>query len=166
MMPKIETILYATDLGPGARHVFRYALALAGQNRAKLIAVHGIEPLSTFSQSLLEQYIPHEVSEEMHSKARERVKAELEARLENLCAEECGGDPSYRNAVGTILIVDGYPAQVILKAAKEYSADLIVLGAHSHTVVGEVVVGSVARKVLHAASQPVLVVKIPKENKA
>lgn len=162
MLPKIETILYATDLGPGARHVFRHALALASQHQAKLVAVHAIEPLSAFGQSLVEQYISHEVSEEMHGKARENVRSQLKARLEELCAQECNNNTACQNSVSSIQVVGGYPAQVILNAADECSADLIVLGTHNHTVVGEVMVGSTAHKVLHAASQPVMVVKIPK----
>jgi nucleotide-binding universal stress UspA family protein len=59
-------------------------------------------------------------------------------------------------------VIEGYPDQVILNLANDYSADLIVMGAHSHTLVGDVIVGSTTRKVLHRAIQPVLVVKIPK----
>ncbi len=70
MLPKIKTILYATGLGPAAPYVFRYALSLARQHEARIIAVHGMEPLSTFGQSLVEQYISHEQSEEMHQQAR------------------------------------------------------------------------------------------------
>jgi nucleotide-binding universal stress UspA family protein len=165
MLPKIETILYATDLGPGARYVFRHALALARQHQAKLIAVYGIEPLSSFGQRLVEQYISHDVTEEMHGKAQEKIKADLKERLESLCAQECNGDAACQRLVSAIRVADGYPARVILDTANECSADLIVMGAHSRTVIGEVMVGSTTRKVLHAASQPVLVIKISKRNK-
>jgi nucleotide-binding universal stress UspA family protein len=162
MLPKIETILYTTGLGPGAPYVFRHALALARQHQARIVAVHGMEPLSPFGQSLVEQYISHDSSEEMHSKARKSVKAQLKERLERLCTKECNNAPSCENAVTSIHVVEGYPDQVILNLAKDCSADLIVMGAHSHTLVGEVIVGSTTRKVLHRATQPVLVVKIPK----
>jgi nucleotide-binding universal stress UspA family protein len=162
MLPKIETILYTTGLGPGAPYVFRYALALALQHQAKIVAVHGLEPLSNFAQSLVEQYISHDNSKEMHNKARESVKAKLKERLEKLCTRECNNTPSCENAVASIHVIEGYPDQVILNLANDYSADLIVMGAHSHTLVGEVIVGSTTRKVLHRATQPVLVVKIPK----
>ncbi len=165
MLPKIQTILYTTDLGPGAPYVFRYALALAREHQAKIVAVHGIEPLSTFGQSLVEQYISHDSSEEMHKKARETVKAQIKTRIEQLCARECDNVTSCEIAVSSILVIEGYPAQVILDVAEEHSADLIIMGAHRHTMIGEVVMGSTTRKVLHSASQPVLVVKIPKEFK-
>jgi nucleotide-binding universal stress UspA family protein len=161
MLPKIKTIVYATGLGAGAPYVFRHALALARQFQAKIVAVHAIEPLSTFGQSLVEQYISHDASEEMHQKARETVKAQLKGRLEQLCAKECEGATECQNLVSSIQVIEGYPAQVILDAAKDCSADQIVMGSHRHTVIGEVMVGSTTRKVLHGTSLPVLVVKIP-----
>ena len=161
MLPKIETILYTTGLGPGGPYVFRYALALARQHKAKIVAVHAIEPLSTFAQNLVEQYISHNSSKEMHSKARETVKTEMKTRMERLCTRECNHVPRCDNPVSAIHVVDGYPDQVIVEIAKEISADIIVMGAHSHSKVGEVMMGSTTRKVLHSATQPVLVVKIP-----
>ncbi len=162
MLPKIETILYTSDLGPGAPYVFRYALALARQHQAKIVAVHGMEPLSAFAQSLVEQYISHASSEEMHSQARDTVKAQIKKRMEQLCTKECNNATSCENAVSSIHVVEGYPEQVILNIAKDYSADLIVMGAYNHNIISEVMMGSTTRKVLNSASQPVLVVKIPK----
>ena len=146
MLPAIKTILYATGLGPGAPYVFRYAMALAQQHQAKIVAVHGMEPLSAFGQSLVEQYISHETSEEMHNKARESVRAKLQQRMELLCQKECQGAPSCTGLVSSIRVVEGYPAQVILEVALDCSADIIVMGAHSQTAVGEVMVGSTTRK--------------------
>jgi len=162
MLPKIQTILYATGLGPGSSFVFRHALSIARQHEAKIIVVHGIEPLTAFGRSLVEQFITHDKSEEMHKKAQETVKAQIQKKIETLCANECNNVSSCENAVSSVHVVDGYPSQVILNVAKDYSADMIVMGAHNHTLVGEVVVGSTTRKVLHQASQPVLVIKIPK----
>ncbi len=164
MLPKIKTILYATGLGPGAPYVFRYALALARQHQATVVAVHAMEPLTPFGQSLVEQYISHETSEEMHEKAREAVKAQLQQKLERLCAMECNGAANCQNLVGSTLVIEGYAARVILDAAEEYAADLIVMGGHRHTMVGEVMLGSTTRKVLHQVDRPVFVVKIPKES--
>ncbi len=162
MLPKIETILYATGLGPGAPYIFRYALALARQHKAKIVAVHGMEPLSTFGQSLVEQYISHESSEQMHSKAREKVKMQMQERMEKLCTRECNNVAPCDNPVSAIHVVDGYPDQVIVNLANEVSADLIVMGAQSHGKVSEIVMGSTTRKVLHNATQPVMVVRVPK----
>lgn len=165
MLPKIETILYTTGLGPDAPYVFRYALALARQHQAKIVAVHAMEPLTSFGRSLVEQYISHENSVEMHNKARESVRTQIKDRMQKLCTSECENAPSCENAVASIHVIEGYPDQVILDLAKESSADMIVMGTQGHSLVDEVLVGSTTRKVLHSADRPVLVVKIPKEYK-
>jgi len=161
MLPKIKKILYATDLGPDAPYVFRHALSLAREHQAGIIAVHSMEPLSGFGKVLVEQYVSSDITEERHQKAQEHVKEQLEERLKNLCALECNSVTSCENAVDSIHVMDGYPEEVILQLAKEYSVDLIVMGAHRHNIIGEVIIGSTTRRVLHKATQPVLVVKIP-----
>ena len=163
MLPKLETILYATGLGPGSPYIFRYALALARQHKAKIVAVHSMEPLSTFGQSLVEQYLSHDSSEQMHGKARETVQAKMQKRMEKMCTDECDHVPQCDNPVSAIHVLEGYPAQIIVKLANDVSADLIVMGAQSHGKVSEIMMGSTTRKVLHNATQPVLVVRIPKE---
>ncbi len=161
MLPKINKILYATGMGAGAPYVFRYALALARQHDAQIIAVSALEPLSTFAQSLVELHISHEQSAEIHSKAQSQAKEQLRERIERLCAMECGSDPQCTGRVSEILIEEGQPAQVILSAAREHAVDLIIMGAHRHTVIGDAMLGSTTDKVLHSAAQPVLVVRIP-----
>lgn len=161
MLPKIKTILYTTGLGPAAPYIFRYALALARQHDARIVAVHGMEPLTPFAQSLVELHISHEQSEEMHRQAREAAKTRLRERIQRLCEMEANHDPEACNRVSEIRIVEGSPAQVVLATAAEVGADLIVMGSHRHTVLGEAMLGTTTHKVLHGADRPVLVVRIP-----
>jgi nucleotide-binding universal stress UspA family protein len=158
MLPKIQKILYATGLGPAAPYVFRYALSLARRHEAEIVAVHGMEPLSTFAQSLVELHVSHEASEEMHRQARETVKENLRERIQRLCDQENGGKDC---RVSAIRIHEGQPAQVVLSVAEEIGADLIVMGSHRHTVLGDAMLGTTTHKVLHGSSIPVLVVRIP-----
>ena len=161
MLPQIKKILYATGMGPGAPYVFRYALALANQHDAQIIAVSALEPLSTFAQSLVELHISHEQSEGIHRTAQRQAKDRLRERVARLCEKECTDDQLCTQRVSEIRIEEGLPAQVILTAARECSVDLIIMGAHRHTVVGDAILGSTAHKVLHSTAQPVLVVRIP-----
>ncbi len=161
MLPNIKKILYATGMGAGAPHVFRYALALARQHEADIIAVSALEPLSNFAQSLVELHISHQDSEELHLKARNQAREQLRERIERLCARECGTDPQCTGRVSEICVEDGQPAQVVLTVADKNHVDLIVMGAHRHTVLGDAMLGSTTHKVLHSANQPVLVVRIP-----
>ncbi len=161
MLPQIKKILYATGMGAGTPFVFRYALALANQHDAQVIAVSALEPLSTFAQSLVELHISHEQLEEIHNQTQARAKELLRERVARLCEKECADDQVCTQRVSEIRIEEGQPAQVILAAAKEYAVDLIIMGAHRHTVIGDAILGSTTHKVLHSAAQPVLVVRIP-----
>ena len=162
MLPQFKKILYATGMGPGAPYVFRYALAIAKQHDAQIIAVSALEPLSTFAQSLVELHISHEQSEQIHGTAQARAKQQLRERIARLCEKECATDLQCTQRVKEVRIEEGQPAQIVLAAAKEYAVDLIIMGAHRHTVIGDAILGSTTHKVLHSASQPVLVVRIPK----
>lgn len=158
MLPEIKKILYASGLGPAAPFVFRYALSLARRHGAEIVAVHGMEPLSPFVQSLVELHVSHEDTEELHRQGRETVREKLRERIRLLCERENGGQEC---GVSEIRIAEGHPAQVVLAAAKETGADLIVMGSHRHTVIGDAVLGTTTHKVLHSSEVPVLVVRIP-----
>jgi nucleotide-binding universal stress UspA family protein len=56
--------------------------------------------------------------------------------------------------------VEGNPCDEIVDHAAKIGADLIVMGSHGRTGLGRVLLGSVAEKVLHRATCPVLVVPI------
>lgn len=161
MLPQIKTIIFATGLGAGTPHVFRYALSLAQKHAAKIVVVHAMEPLSPFGQSLVERHISHERSEELHLEAREKVKAELISKLELLCSRESGAKPGSCEWVSEIRVIEGQADQVVIAEAEKSQADLIVLGTHRHTRLGEALLGNTARKVTHKAEQPVLLVRIP-----
>ena len=161
MIPKIEKILYATGLGLGAPYVFRYALSLAQAYQAKIFVVNAMEPLSTFGQSLVELHISHNQSEQIHQEARRKVKDDLLARVQKLCAKESAYIPDGASLVTNIEVVEGQAAQAILAKAEEITADVIVMGTQSHSVLEEVMLGSTARKVIHAATIPICLVRIP-----
>jgi nucleotide-binding universal stress UspA family protein len=161
MIPKIKTIIYATGMGAGAPHVYRYALAMAKEHDAKIIAVSALESLSAYAQSLVDIHIPAAQRGDMQRTAHAQAREWLKGRIARLCEKECENDPVCAQWLSEVRIEDGPPDQVVLRVANEIDADLIIMGSHRHTVIGEVVLGSTTQKVLHKATQPVLVVRIP-----
>ena len=53
----------------------------------------------------------------------------------------------------------GHPAEVIAKEADSGNYDLLMMGSHGHGLLGSLVLGSVATKVLAACKVPVLLVR-------
>ncbi|MBN1821913.1 MAG: universal stress protein [Prolixibacteraceae bacterium] len=64
------------------------------------------------------------------------------------------------------LLEEGDCAEVILKAAKKISGDVIVMGSHSRKWFEKSAIGSVTEKVLLNATIPVLVIPIKKQSKS
>lgn len=61
---------------------------------------------------------------------------------------------------GPAIVETGEARDGILKAAKEVSADLIVIGSHGRRGVKRLVLGSVAEDIVRRAPCPVLVVRM------
>lgn len=161
MLPTIQRILYATDLTEDAPYVFRYALSIARKHGSSITILHVQEPLSPFAQSLVELHIAHQHSEEMHAEAREKIRTTIEQRLAELCDVENCLSSDGENLVTDIQVLEGQPAETILTAAHRADADLIVMGSHRHSVLGEALLGSTANKVLHRSLIPILLVRPP-----
>ena len=53
----------------------------------------------------------------------------------------------------------GNPAEVIATAATEGKYDLLVLGSHGHTAIGNLVLGSVSTRVLAQCKTPTLLIR-------
>jgi nucleotide-binding universal stress UspA family protein len=64
----------------------------------------------------------------------------------------------YANAQAQV--VTGDPGRVIVTAASETDADMIIMGVAPHTWLDRLVAGSTLRQVLHRAAAPVLVVPV------
>jgi len=162
MLPEIKTILYATDLSSGSSHAFRYALSLARRYQAQVSILHVIEPLTPFGQSLVELHISHQASEDQHTQIRKQLLDKIKQQLHSFCeAEACVAE---ENLVSGIEVLEGQTAAAIIKQAAEKQVDMIVMGTHQHSAVGESLLGTTAHKVLHSSTLPVLLVRIPGNN--
>lgn len=161
MIPQIKTIVYATGLGTGAPYVFRYALSLARQYNATIDVVCGLAPLSSNVQGVANIYIGQQESEEFHHQARERVKIEVGQQVEAMCRSAIIDDPKGFQYVNSIIVIEAEPDQAVLHCVKNVNADIIVMGTHRRTMDKGALLGSCAVKVLHQATVPVLLVRIP-----
>lgn len=163
MIPKIENILFTSGLGSGSPYVFRYALSLAQKYDAKIHIIHGHEPMPTAAQNMADLYMFQEKSEDIFEKAIVEAEKSIMARLELLCAKETTNDPQGRERVASITVAKLPPKKAILEEAKKRNADLIIMGSHRHSVLADAMLGTTTLKVLHRATIPVMVVRIPED---
>lgn len=163
MLPKIEAILLASGIDGGAPHVLRYALSLARQYQAKLEIVYGLEPLKPYAQYVAGTYIDDRKLDDYHQQAKERVKQDIVEKITSLFQAELTtalGD--YRQEFN-VSVIEDEPVQAILQQAQAVSAAMIVMGTHERMAKKGALMGSCAFKVLHEATIPVLLVRIPEE---
>lgn len=159
MLPEIKTILYATDLSAGSSHVFRYALSLAKRYQAQVSILHVVEPLSPFAQSLVELHVSHQASETQHLEIRNQLLTTLKEHLHAFCEKEaCAAE---ENLIAEIQVLEGQTAPTIIKQGAACQADMIVMGTHQHSAIGEALLGTTAHKVLHSCALPTLLIRIP-----
>jgi nucleotide-binding universal stress UspA family protein len=59
-----------------------------------------------------------------------------------------------------IRVVEGHPSEVLLEVAREEAVDLIVMGTHRHSAMGELLLGSTAHRVAQRCRVPVLLVPL------
>jgi nucleotide-binding universal stress UspA family protein len=157
---KVQSILLATDMQSGAAGVLRHAEGLAHGLGAKVHVLHVLEPLTRYAQSLLDTYIAPEVKKRLQHEGYEDSRRELREKLEALCTEAGLDDIERGELLGELRVESGDASDVVLKVARQVSADMIVLGSRGHSALGEALLGSVAHKVSMASKIPVLLVPV------
>ncbi|MEY3219505.1 MAG: hypothetical protein RIT27_862 [Pseudomonadota bacterium] len=158
MLLKIKKILCALDLNEHAKITFRYAMSLAQQCQATVMLLHAIEPLNNVGVALLETYISQADIQQLHQEALETIKSNLQKRLNDFYHEESQLVTNAKELFDKIVILEGAPAKIIVEQSIKEKVDVIVMGTHHQSVVGEMLVGSTVRRVTHLSQIPVLIV--------
>lgn len=159
-LPKIETILYCTQMGPNAAYVFLYAYALAKSVGARIEVLYVVETLTPSQEVLVERYAGEGSVDELVERLESEARRRLEKRISLFCAKVAGAEDAAQ-VVDRVIVTEGRVRHQILAQAKALGADLIVLGAHAESSLLEGLLGGTAQKVLKSSPVPVLVVQVP-----
>jgi len=167
MIPRIRNVLYATDLTKNSAYAFRYAVNSAQKHDARIHILHVLEKLSPSEEANIAvyvySYLPHSQLEKIRQEKREELVDRINKRLSEFAKQELKDDPETLKRVVSILVVDGDPADEILKKADELNCDMIIMGTHGKGLIAHTFLGSVSEKVLHRTRKPVFIIPIPKE---
>lgn len=133
------SIVLGYDESPGARRALGLAIDLAGKLAEPLVLVYGAAP-------------PGTVGEESGEHARALAEIGQTALAHAVAAAEAAG-------VRTVLeLVDEKPVPALLTAADRHDARVIVVGTYGESPLRGAFLGSVAYKLLHLSTRPVLCV--------
>lgn len=140
-MLTIQTILHPTDFSEHAARAFRLACALARDYGAKVYVLHvAPPPVPKVGKGMIP--LP-DISEE-----------ELKHRLNEL-------KPHDPKVTVERRLVEGLPAEEIVRFAGEKHCDLVMMGTHGLTGLAHLFLGSVAEQVMRKAPCPVLTMRVP-----
>lgn len=158
-------ILVPTDFSSAANQALRFAFEEAIQHQARVTLVHVMSEHSTTDV----YYVTGAPD------PRVRYEAEFGGKLPSAPpAEPATVRRDYQEEatdqlrqlvpdgfIGTCdaQVIQGHPADAIVRLAQELPADLIVMGTHGRTGLAHVLLGSVAEKVVRHAPCPVLTVR-------
>jgi nucleotide-binding universal stress UspA family protein len=142
-------ILVAIDDSASSQAIFEQALAIAKRHQATLMLLHVISPFDDLYLSDPYGGIPH--AEMIYWKRRREVEELGIERLRSLesMASKAGVATEFTQSLGE-------PGKLICALAKNWNADLIVIGRRGLSGLSELFMGSVSNYVLHHASCHVL----------
>ena len=146
-MKKSAPILYATDFSPASRAALDQACVLARDRRAPLVITH---VLLTPSPLVLEGAVFPQALQELET----QIRADAVRRLAALAKRV-----KKTGLAVTAILLRGVPHQEIVKLARKRGAAMVVVGTHGRTGVSRLIVGSVAGRLVAAATCPVLTVR-------
>ena len=162
MLPRIKKILYATDLSPNSEYVLRYAVNSAQHHGAQLIVLHVVEKLAPTVKALIGQHISDAKLKEIQQDKLGYAKERIQKRIQALCEKEMlRRDLETGSMIAAIEVVDGYPADVILRKAEQHDCDAIIMGTHGKGFLRHSYFGSTAKKVLRRVRRPVFIIPLP-----
>lgn len=166
----IRRILFATDLSPKAREMFRYAANLAAHHCAGMVILHVLqeppkkETYTNMVVNLLGERRWREIQEKISADARQVLigkkneAGEIRSARGSFCSYMQERHPAIPLAEDDFLAVQGPAAEMIVQAAEGNDCDLIVMGYHRRGGLTDVVAGSIVKAVLRRTRIPVLLV--------
>ena len=138
-----HNVLIALDDGRVAAHAIDVGIELARALRANTAIINVTESADTYGSDI--GIAPEQLAELSKEEGRKLL---YDAR------QRLSLDPSVLE-----FLEAGNPSDEIVKAAKAWPADLIIVGSHGRGGVERVLLGSVAEAVVRHAHCPVLVVR-------
>lgn len=139
---RLQRLLVPLDGSALARQALPCAIDLAKRCRADIVLLEVVPPT-------IEAYpympLPAGVRELLHRQALQEVQTVAD-------------DLQQHGIAAMPLVATGYPAEVITETAAQQHADMIVMATHGYSGIKRWALGSVADKVAHTATTPLVLV--------
>lgn len=145
----MPAIVVATDLSAQAEAAFVRALSLARARHAELIVV---------SADTTADLVAAAPDPELVTMSWGQLRADVAAEEERL-VQELVARAKAAEVTATSVRQVGDPVELVVSAAREHKAELIVVGSHGRTGIRRFLLGSVAERIVRTAPTSVLVAR-------
>ena len=140
----MKNILVGIDLNEKSEILVEKALKIAKDYGAKLWLLHVMSPLPEYVGFEVAPHYSHEGFETVKETQRKRLMKYVDMVKENgLIAEG--------------IVLEGVATSAIIDESKELNVDLIICGHHEHSVLYNMLFGSISASVVRNSEIPVLV---------
>lgn len=152
----MKKVLVAIDYNPVSEKVVNEALKLTGSMNAEICLIHVLADVSYYGTQF-----PTFMGYDGYSGMGPDFEMALEMRkIAEEFLKKVSEHTDHPNV--TTHLAEGDTARAILDYAKDWNANLIVMGTHSHSALEKLLMGTVAEKVLEKTKIPVYMVPIKK----
>lgn len=149
-MVKLQKILCPIDFSENSLEALKYAAHTALKENATVYLIHIVDsrvydyggPIYEPITPVMKPVVDQASKDQLTDKLLEKVPKEIQGRVETV-------------------VSFGVPFVEIIKAARDYDVDLIIMGTRGRSGVSHMLIGSVAEKVVRKAPCPVLTVRTP-----
>ncbi len=145
---RLERILIPVEFSERSRAAFRYAAQLARATGAQLDLLH-VVPSPTRVRTAVDAYlgrpIPH-TPDSVIADARDQLDCFV-------------GTVDHTGLVVHTHVLSGDPAAMICEQATQQPDDLIVIGTHGRVGLAELMLGSIAKRIMTCAPCPVVTLR-------
>lgn len=159
MRQKIQSVLYAADLGDGCEAVLAYAIDMANRLGANLQVLIVIPDQREKSLIEPDPYVPQAALDQVHDARAQRVRQHIEAQLAAFYAVRADEAPA-QPVVGISVKEGDDVAALILDEVQQRACDLVLMGSRGEGVLRELLFGAVAQEVARKIRVPMLLVPI------
>ncbi|HSO18626.1 MAG TPA: universal stress protein [Desulfosarcina sp.] len=165
MQPKINRILFTSDLSDNSKHAFQYASAIAGRFCAGLVFLYVMEDVPMSAKAFLDEEMIEKIRRQTTDSARSKLIGKrremslIESELSRFC--EAAFDEARQNGQAhvdsQVKVVEGNVIEAIITVSEEMNCDAIVLGSSRRGAIAEAMLGSVVKGVLRQSRKLVIV---------
>jgi nucleotide-binding universal stress UspA family protein len=147
----ISKILVPSDGSKTAQRAARYAVDLAKQLKASIVALSVIDNRAIIAQTVPASETARDAIEPIEDYLREAAEA-YAGEIKKLCDKS--------GVASKISIKRGHPVAEIVKEAKKSKVNLIVMGSDGRSALSATILGSVSYGVIHKDTHiPILIVR-------